>query len=88
MKPKGDKIEIHYDRDGRILSVVDAAGHGKISAGVAPMGGAHTMVAALTREQKEMSLLAFHAGHRVDVRGESPTLVAVDQQRGADRDVG
>jgi hypothetical protein len=73
---KSHTVEVHYDRAGQIVAIVDATPRRGVGAGVFPMNDAKSIVVELSPAQRDLSLLALHATHYVDVRGGEPQLRA------------
>jgi len=76
MKPKGKRVEIHYDQTGQILGIIDLEPQNGVTAGVFAMKDAKSIIVELAPAQRKLSLLALHAGHYVDVRNGPPHLRA------------
>ena len=76
MKPKGKRVEIHYDQSGQIVGIIDLEPQNGVSAGVFAMQNAKSIILELTPAQRKLPLTALHAGHYVDVRNGPPRLRA------------
>jgi hypothetical protein len=70
-------VEVHYDEQGRIVSVVDVGEVEGIRAGIAPLPEHRAVRVTIDPEYERLSLLELHTRFRLDLDRDSPRLVPV-----------